>query len=185
MRRLLLAAAVAAALGLSACGGGVRNAAPSSAELAADLAGSPPALAALHSQGNRLLPADPAGFRAVLSSLRGHPVIVNKWASWCYPCTMEFPVFQRVAAQFGRRIAFIGLNSGDQAGDARAFLKRHPLSYPSYEDPHEHIAQSVDLASYYPMTVFYDGSGNVAFIHQGPYPSTDALATDIHRYLHA
>jgi thiol-disulfide isomerase/thioredoxin len=182
-RRALL---LLASLALAGCGATVPNAAPSPAELTADFAGSPAPLAALHSRGNQLVAGtSPGRFAALLASLHGYPVIVNKWASWCYPCTTEFPVFQQVSAQYGRTVAFLGLNAGDQSGAARAFLAHHPVSYPSYEDPHEAIAQSVDLASFYPMTIFYDTHGNVAFIHQGPYTSVAALSTDIHRYLHA
>src|ERR1700684_3081728 len=84
------------------------------------LAGSPPALAALHAQGGVLLEGD--ALHARLATLKGYPVVINKWASWCVPCREEFGAFQRVAAEYGRRVAFLGIDSADSSrGDAAAF----------------------------------------------------------------
>ena len=55
---------------------------------------------------------------------RGRPVVINKWASWCSPCRAEFPVFQQLATERGREIAFLGVNSGDSTQPARDFLAR-------------------------------------------------------------
>ena len=73
---------------------------------------------------------------ARLAALKGYPVVINKWASWCVPCKEEFGAFQRVSAEYGRRVAFLGIDSEDpKRADARAFLKSFPVSYPSYYDP--------------------------------------------------
>src|SRR2546423_8926826 len=71
------------------------------------LAGAPPPLAALYAEGNQVLSGGADAFKAELGKLRGHPVIVNKWASWCGPCRTEFPVLQQASARFGKRIAFL------------------------------------------------------------------------------
>jgi thiol-disulfide isomerase/thioredoxin len=182
MRRIVIAIAAAAAVALSACGKAAPSAAPSPQQVARALAGSPPVLAGLHAQANHLLSGSPAAVKARLEAFRGHPVVINKWASWCYPCRSEFPQFQRAAVEFGRRVAFLGLDSGDSRGGARAFLRRYPVTYPSYEDPYEHIAYTLRASGYYPMTLFYDALGKLSYIHLGAYPSLTALVSDIRRY---
>jgi len=149
----------------------------------ARLAGAPAPLAALHEQSARLLPGGVPAFRRRMAALKGKPVVINKWASWCAPCRAEFPVFQRVATTRGDEIAFLGLNSGDSTEPARGFLADYPIPFPSYLDPDERIARLIEAPANYPITVFIDARGKPAFIHQGPYDSEDALEADIDRYL--
>jgi thiol-disulfide isomerase/thioredoxin len=144
------------------------------------LTGSPPALAALHAQGGMLL--DGKRLTRRLASLRGYPVVVNKWASWCVPCRAEFGAFQRVAAVYGRRVAFLGLDSGDPSrADARAFLRAHPVSYPSYYDPSGALGLALTDSSFTPVTVFVPVRGQ-PFIYQGQIPSASKLEGEIKRY---
>jgi cytochrome c biogenesis protein CcmG/thiol:disulfide interchange protein DsbE len=145
------------------------------------LAGAPPELAGLHAQASQLLGGAPTSLDARLKDLRGRGVVVNKWASWCGPCRLEFPVFQRVAVKLGKRVAFVGLDGKDNRGQARAFLRRIPLSYPSYEDPDERAARKLQAGAYYPTTVFVDARGKRT-VHQGPYEDDAALERDIRRY---
>ena len=133
-------AAIAATAALAGCGGGAHSAAPSTAQLAADLKGSPPPLARLHRQAGQLLGGGTAAMRARLRSLRGYPVVVTQWASWCGPCQAEFPYFQQLSATLGRRVAFIGNDANDPLGDARGWLRRFPVSFPSYRDPSGQVA---------------------------------------------
>ncbi len=158
------------------------SAAPAPAAVSAALTGSPGPLAALHAQADLLLPASPAVVAGRLHGLHGYPVVLNKWASWCGPCRAEFPYFQRAAVSLGRQVAFVGLNSGDVASDAQTFLRQFPLSYPSYEDPHEAVARSLNAALNYPQTLFYDRTGRLAYQHQGFYTTQASLETDIRRY---
>jgi thiol-disulfide isomerase/thioredoxin len=148
-----------------------------------ELAGAPGPLAALHDQANELLGGGKAAFEHRLAALEGHPVVINKWASWCGPCQAEFPIFESVATKRGKQVAFLGVNGTDKDPAARRFLSRRPLPFPSYTDPQEQIAQSIEAPKNYPMTVFVDKRGGTAYIHTGPYKSDAQLNADIDRYL--
>ena len=146
------------------------------------LAGAPAPLAALHAQANELLPGGERAFSARLRALRGHPVVVNKWASWCGPCQAEFPFFQEVATRRGKSVAFVGVDSDDSSSEARTFLRDHPIPFPSYEDPDKKIAGRFGRMGL-PTTIFLDERGEQVFLHQGQYRSSAALAADVDRYL--
>jgi cytochrome c biogenesis protein CcmG/thiol:disulfide interchange protein DsbE len=152
------------------------------AQASALLAGSPPALAALHKQGGALLGGGSPALHARLAALRGYPVVINKWASWCVPCKAEFGAFQRASAEYGRRVAFIGIDSADTSrGDAAAFLRSFPVSYPSYYDKSGQLGEQITDSSATPVTVFIPLHGQ-PFIRQGQYPSTAKLERDIRLY---
>jgi thiol-disulfide isomerase/thioredoxin len=160
-----------------------KSAAASSARVRQALAGAPAPLAKLHAQGSMLLGGGRAAFKARLTSLKGRPVVVNKWASWCGPCRAEFPDFQKASVKYGKRVAFVGVDGNDNHGDAQKFLKQYPVPYPSYEDPSGEIAQVLNATVAFPTTVFYDRSGHVAYLHQGQYLTGGKLEQDIQRYV--
>ncbi|HWX52585.1 MAG TPA: TlpA disulfide reductase family protein [Solirubrobacteraceae bacterium] len=192
-RRLLailagLAVVALVAVGLTQLPGSASNQAAqpplTAARQRALLAGSPPALAALHRQWGALLDPGSGGraLRARLAALKGYPVVVNKWASWCVPCRAEFGAFQRVAAIYGRRVAFLGLDSGDSSrSDALAFLRGHPVSYPSYYDANGALGLGLTDSSFTPVTVFLPVHGQ-PFIYQGQIPSASKLEQEVERY---
>jgi cytochrome c biogenesis protein CcmG/thiol:disulfide interchange protein DsbE len=189
MRRILvLLGAVAlvavVVVGLGQAGGGSEAGAPAREfDLEAaqrQLQGAPAPLAALHEQSNALLED---GFEQQVSELVGHPIVVNKWASWCRPCRAEFPIFQQVATARGKEVAFVGLNAEDKRPAAEAFLRERPLPYPSYEDPDEAISRELRAAKFFPMTIFVDAKGDTAFVKAGEYTSRAELEADIDKYL--
>jgi cytochrome c biogenesis protein CcmG, thiol:disulfide interchange protein DsbE len=191
VKRILIAVGAAAlvavlAIGLSQAGGGgsgtPKSAAPSASKAARELAGAPAPLAKLHAQGGQLLPGGPDAYKARIASLKGYPVVVNKWASWCGPCRAEFPDFQKASVKYGKRVAFLGVDGNDNRDDAKKFLTQYPVPYPSYEDGDNRIAQVFNGVIAFPTTVFYDRSGKLAFLHNGQYLSRGKLERDIQRY---
>jgi cytochrome c biogenesis protein CcmG, thiol:disulfide interchange protein DsbE len=128
-----------------------------------------------------LLDGGKAAFDAFVEKQRGTPVVVNKWASWCGPCRVEFPVLRGVAKQ-ERDVVFIGVNSQDHDGDARKFLAEEPVPYKHFKDPDLEIANEFHGVQAFPTTAFYDSKGELAFVHVGPYRTEADLVADIDRY---
>lgn len=83
------------------------------------------------------------GFRGILVGLRGRPVLVNLWASWCGPCQAEAPLLRDAARQRGGDVTFIGVNVRDSVGDAKKFIARHRLAFVSIADPDGDIADEL------------------------------------------
>jgi cytochrome c biogenesis protein CcmG/thiol:disulfide interchange protein DsbE len=153
----------------------------SAQELRDKLTGAPPPLAALHRQANRFLPGERAGLRARLRELRGHPVVINVWGSWCGPCRVELPMFQRASLDWGRRVAFLGVDSKDNRESAARLLADIPVTYPSFDDSDAKIFNGYKLLAA-PSTIYYDAAGTQTYIHQGQYLDRQQLDADIRRY---
>lgn len=145
------------------------------------LAGAPPPLAALYKQANEILPGGKEAYEKRLDSLAGYPVVVNTWASWCGPCRFEFPALQDLSATYGKRVAFLGVDSEDSTSEAEEFLREEPLPYPSYSDPDAEIADEFSAVGL-PVTAFYDRNGELVFVQQKPYTEHSELRADIERY---
>jgi cytochrome c biogenesis protein CcmG/thiol:disulfide interchange protein DsbE len=143
------------------------------------LAGSPAPLAALYRQGNDLLGGGQDAYEKRIAGLRGFPVVVNVWASWCGPCRFEFPTLQKLSAQYGKKVAFLGINSEDSDSAAKTFLSEAPVPYPSYTDPDAGIKQSLGASFGLPDTAFYDRTGQLVYLKQGPYSDEGDLRNDI------
>ena len=171
-----LLCATAAGLGLAACGGGSGGTSSGTALRPDDPLGQ------LRAQAGRLLDGGPALFQADLVALRGHPVVVNQWASWCDPCRFEFPLFRREAGAYGGRVAFLGDNAQDSREDARRFLRSEPVPYPHFYDLHGDIARVFKGGRAFPTTAFYDRAGRLTYTHPGSYPTQAKLDADIRRY---
>lgn len=77
-----------------------------------------------------------------LSSLRGKVVVINFWASWCDPCKSEAPRFQSAFERYGGRVEFVGVDTTDYSGDARAFLSRYKVTYPNVRDPNGRVLRT-------------------------------------------
>jgi cytochrome c biogenesis protein CcmG, thiol:disulfide interchange protein DsbE len=170
-----------AILGAAGCGTSADDRGGAPPNYAKALAGAPPPLAALYRQGNELLPGGLDAYERRIAALRGYPVVVNAWASWCGPCRFEFPALQQASAEYGKRVAFLGVDSQDSDEEAMEFLREEPVPYPSYSDPDEEIANELGGLGY-PATAFYDREGELVFLQQKPYTDHSELRADIERY---
>lgn len=179
---IALLAAALLALAAAGCGSSAEEPGGGHPDYAKALAGSPAPLAALHRQASQLLPGGADAYEKRIASLRGYPVVANAWASWCGPCRFEFPTLQKLAARYGKRVAFVGINSDDSNDAAATFLREAPVPYPSYSDPDKEIFDSIGASVGLPDTAFYDAKGRLVYLKQGPYSHDSELEADVRRY---
>jgi thiol-disulfide isomerase/thioredoxin len=181
LRIALLAVALTALVGVG-CGSSGGDFDGGHPDYERALAGSPAPLAALHEQANQLLPGGTEAFQKRVASLKGYPVVANVWASWCGPCRFEFPTLQKLAARYGKRVAFLGVNSQDSDAAAKTFLAEAPVPYPSYTDPDKGLIESLGGIGGLPDTAFYDRTGELVHLQQGAYADNSELEEDVRRY---
>ncbi|HWF73780.1 MAG TPA: redoxin domain-containing protein [Solirubrobacteraceae bacterium] len=150
------------------------------AAIPSELAGSPAPLAAVHAQAGELLGSESA-LAARIRALRGYPIVVNAWASWCGPCQAEFPLFASASARYGRRVAFLGVDTNDLPGDASSFLAKHPVSYPSYQSGLSDLSSLTAIIGL-PTTIFINRAGKIVHVHSYEYAAQGSLDQDIASY---
>ena len=90
----------------------------------------------------------------------GTPTVINFWASWCPPCIVEMPAFEAVHRELSPHVAFLGINVGDEPGEARELAERTGVTYPLGEDPDSTIFQAFGGFGM-PTTVFVDAEGMI------------------------
>lgn len=94
--------------------------------------------------------------------LRGHPVVLNFFASWCVPCREEAPLLESKWRQYrAEGVRFVGVNIRDLPGDARAFVRRYGLTFPIVRDPGQALASQLDLVGL-PQTFFITAEWKLA-----------------------
>jgi cytochrome c biogenesis protein CcmG/thiol:disulfide interchange protein DsbE len=153
-RRLLVLVAVAAAL-LAACSQQQPN---------PDAGGQPAASASTTVPAKTgVVRARFAGFAggpgfALPEDLRGRPLVLNVWASWCVPCRKEMPAFQSVYLRARGMVGFLGVDYLDEAGAARRLVADTGVTYPLAADP-----QGSEVAKFgvtaLPTTLFISADG--------------------------
>jgi cytochrome c biogenesis protein CcmG/thiol:disulfide interchange protein DsbE len=102
-----------------------------------------------------------------LAALRGRPVVVNFWATWCDPCVREFPLLRAAAtAHHPDRLAVVGVLTNDHPDAARAFVRRHGATWPIALDPSARTAPAWGAVGL-PHTFFLHPDGTLASHHLG------------------
>jgi cytochrome c biogenesis protein CcmG/thiol:disulfide interchange protein DsbE len=117
--------------------------------------------------------ADLDGNPLRLSDLRGRPVIVNFWASWCGPCVEEFPLLADAQlAHEADGLVVVGIVFRDRSEAARAFMGRMAATWPAAMDPGEEVAQGYGVIGP-PATFFIDRNGIVVGRQIGQFSPAD------------
>jgi cytochrome c biogenesis protein CcmG, thiol:disulfide interchange protein DsbE len=117
-----------------------------------------------------------------LESLRGKPVVLNFWASWCSPCKDEAPLLQEASERWGDRVSFVGIDVKDFRADARAFVERFGITYPNVYDGKGSTIGRYGVTGY-PETYFLDAEGRVRHRIAGPVEDADEVDDGIRRAL--
>lgn len=108
-----------------------------------------------------------------LTSLRGRPVIVNFWASWCGPCRDELPLFRaKLAEHEAEGLAIVGVMYRDEADLAQAFATGFGVTWPTVVDPSGTLASAYRVVAP-PQTYFIDRAGVVRSIQIGEVRAAD------------
>ncbi|RMF04487.1 MAG: TlpA family protein disulfide reductase [Chloroflexi bacterium] len=110
------------------------------------------------------------GGTLALSSLRGRPVLLNFWASWCVPCRQEMPALVRAYRQFnpqGLEIVAFNVTYQDSLADVRAFVDEFSMPFPVVLDQAGHVTEDSYQLRGLPMSIFINPAGVVTRIQLG------------------
>ncbi len=125
---------------------------------------------------------DTDGKKVSLGDLKGHPVVVNFWATWCGPCKLEMPWFQEFATKYkpqGLVILGLSQDQGISPAEVAHAAKKIGVSYPVLmPDGKDRVANSYGGVDYLPETFYVDRSGKVVSVNAGA-PSKDQMEAEI------
>lgn len=125
----------------------------------------------------------PAGQQASLASLKGTPVVLNLWASWCGPCRDEAPILEQVWRRYkGRGALVLGLDLQDLTENALDFIKKYGLTYPSLRDGTDASKRDLE-ATGVPETYIIDRKGRIALHITGQVTSTQQITVPLDQVL--
>jgi cytochrome c biogenesis protein CcmG, thiol:disulfide interchange protein DsbE len=117
-----------------------------------------------------------------LAALRGKPVVVNFWASWCDPCREEADHLRRFSDKARGRVALVGVSWTDTRAGARKFIREYGWHFPNFFDPGGTVGNRYGLSGL-PTTFVLDRDGRIARILRGP--QTEATLDDAVRVAEA
>jgi thiol-disulfide isomerase/thioredoxin len=115
--------------------------------------------------------------------LRGTPIVIFAWASWCHPCQPDLPRIALAATRYRNRVRFLIADANDSRSAARAILKQHQASYPVYETKirlHGILARPLEGL---PTMIFINRQGKVSYVHALQYRSLASLERAVKTHL--
>jgi cytochrome c biogenesis protein CcmG, thiol:disulfide interchange protein DsbE len=143
-------------------------------------AGLPPAPAVGHPAPDFTLTAL-VGSQVRLADLRGRPVVLNFWATWCPPCRAEMPQLEAASRRYSDQVAVIGVNQVEPAGTVQVFANEVGLTYPIPLDSSGTASRLYGVRSL-PTTFFIDREGVIRQIQVGGL--TEATLADMLRSIY-
>ena len=135
-------------------------------ETAATAAGGLPAAPALGHPAPAFALTSVAGDTVDLAALRGQPVVLNFWATWCPPCRAELPELEAASQRLAGEVAIVGVNQAESPEQVRAFAERLGLTFTIPLDEHGQVSRTYGVRSL-PTTFFIDRTGVIRHIQSG------------------
>ena len=134
-------------------------------------------------KSNQLLDGGKAAFEKRLKAARGQAGGGEQMGILVPALPRGVPLLRAASPSSARgEVVFLGVDAEDNDSDAAKFLAEFPVDFPSFKDPESAIAASIDAATSFPTTVFFDSKGKQSYVRQGGYSSEQKLAEDIERY---
>jgi thiol-disulfide isomerase/thioredoxin len=115
------------------------------------------------------------GTKVALASLKGTPVILNFFASYCTPCITEMPALEQVHQELGAKAIVLGLAVTDRKDDAQKMVRRTKVTYRTAQDKDGSVLSTLD-GTILPTTVLLDADGKVVASHAGEVTAKELLA---------
>ncbi len=116
-----------------------------------------------------------------LSDLRGHPVVVNFWASWCGPCQAEMPLLEDLSRDTSLRdkgLVFYGVDIGEKEATVQSFMSAHGFTFPVLLDARQDIAEAYNIRAI-PATFFIDKDGVIKARRDGAFANKVEIAREL------
>jgi cytochrome c biogenesis protein CcmG/thiol:disulfide interchange protein DsbE len=114
------------------------------------------------------------GRSIALAALKGHPVVLNFWASWCVPCREEAPLLEGIWKTFqAQGLIVVGVDTQDLEQPARAFLRQYGITFPTVRDPDGTVARLFGTTGV-PETFFIGSDGHIRGKFPGEQPDPEA-----------
>jgi len=117
-----------------------------------------------------------------LSQLRGQPLVVNVWASWCPPCIAEMPILAAAASELRGNVQFLGVDIQDRDSSALQMMRDFEADFPSVVDEAGTIRGEMAISGP-PVTFFVNEQGVITGRHDGALPSTEYFNALLSEYL--
>lgn len=102
-----------------------------------------------------------------VAALKGKPLVINFWATWCVPCYTEHGVLTRTATRMGSDVQFLGVVFDDEESRILRFLDKNGRAYPTLVDEKGQVAIAYGVYGV-PETFFVDAAGMIVAKHEGP-----------------
>lgn len=126
---------------------------------------------------------DLEGNEVSLSSLRGSPILLNFWATWCPPCRLEMPFIQEVYQEWtDKGLVILAIDMGESTATVREFMQNNNYTIPVLLDTRRVVSQKYNVTAI-PTTFFIDRNGVIQDKLIGPFPSKDSMVLYVKRIL--
>lgn len=126
---------------------------------------------------------DLEGNEVSLSSLRGSPILLNFWATWCPTCRLEMPFIQEVYQEWtDKGLVILAIDIGESTATVREFMQNNNYTIPVLLDTRRVVSQKYNVTAI-PTTFFIDRNGVIQDKLIGPFPSKDSMVLYVKRIL--